>query len=397
MKLFNFMKEKTKKLFGITAILAMVMQFAMPKIVQATDSPQPHFADELEFFVGRNLTQNQHQWVDPVNGNAGDEFKGELFVHNNIVGSVAEDVVVKVSIPSQTTNNKAVLSATESARNAASLSDTLTVNLNKDADIMFEPNSVKLFKVVGEDPVEVPLSFEQGNKLVTTGLFLGDIEGCFQFSKFITFEFKTKAKEVPKQPNLNVSKLVRNVTSGESNFVPSNQAHACDTLEYKLNFSNTGEIDALNVLLKDVIPPHTKFVSGSAVISINGGSEQVLANGDSLVGGGITLAKIESRENSYVKFRVVIDAGTKAGTVLINTVILDGLKATAQTTIVAEAVPVVVAPVTPSAAKPLPATGPVETASVIFASLLMGAYGFIKYRKHLAKEETKIISQLLNQ
>lgn len=386
----NFIRTKMKKALAVAGIFGVLLQFAIPAIAKANE---PHFATEKRLIRGTNLTRNQQEVSNPVFGEPGDEFRGLIYIHNDELDTTAKDVTVKVSIPSETVDKKAQISARVSAENADSISDSLSVDLTGNADIFFEPGTVKLFKVDEDgNPIQIPFPHGNGDDIVTTGVRIGDIQGCFQFVKYVSFGFKTKAKEVPKQPNLHVSKLVRNVSTGEGNFVQSNQAHAGDTLEYKINFSNTGEAEAFNVLLKDVIPPHTKFVNGSAVLSINGGPEQKLFDGDNLVEEGIRLKEIEPRESSYVKFRVVIDKDTAAGTVLTNTAILDGLSSTAQTTIVAVAVPTV----TPTPAKPLPVTGPIETASAIIASMIMGAYGFIRYRRYMATREVKIINDLLD-
>lgn len=402
MKLFNFIKEKTKKLFAITAILALAVQFALPGLAKASG---PEFAAEKKLLRGMNITKNQQDWTDPVTGNPGDEFRGIVYIHNNVVNTTATNTTVKVTIPSATVNNSAVIAATVSASNAASISDTLRMNLTGYADISFIPGTVKLFAVDAQkNPVQISFPSGNGDAVVSpAGVSIGNIQGCFQFVHYVSFGFKTRARVVPNQPNLHVTKLVRDVSTGESNFVSADQGFAGDTLEYKINFSNTSEAEALNVLLKDVIPPHTKFVNGSVVISRNGGPEASLANGDNLVGNGITLDRIEPRENSYVKFRVTIDLNTPVNSVLVNTAFLNNLSATAQTTILTVGTPVTpvittTTTVTPAAAaKPLPVTGPVETASVIVSSLIMGAYGFIRYRKYMASKEVQIINQLLSE
>ena len=394
MSVINNFFGNLKKLLCVTVVLSFFVSMFLPSLTQASDYNVPHFGAELPLFEGANVTRNQNNFSDPVTGDPGDNIAGLIYIHNDVLGSEATNSKVKVDLPSTTTNKTAVLKETLSASNAEPkwISDTLTMNLSADANLSYVPGSAKFYHVEDNQSVEKPFPNHDGDNLTTVGVNLGNLKGCKEFIYYISFIVKTKAKEVPKQPNLHVSKLVRDVSTNEANFVQSNQAFAGDVLEYKINFSNTGDVAAYNVLLKDVIPPHTKYVAGSAVISRNGGPEQKIS--DDLVGGGITLDKIDPRENSYVKFRVTIDSDAPKDCVLVNTVILDGVSATAQTTIVKVITPVTVKPEAP---KPLPTTGPVETASVIFASILMGVYGFIRYRKHLAKEETKIISQLLSE
>lgn len=391
MKLFNFIGKKLKSILAVAGIFVVLAQLAMPAIAKAGDF-SPEFMTEKKLLRGMNLTKNQNDWTDPVTGNPGDEFRGLIYVHNGVPETTAHNTVVKVSIPSHTTNKTAVVSANLSASNANTLSDTLRVNLSEDTDINFIPGTVKLFKIVNNQTVEVPFPNGNGDAVVTpNGVNIGDIQGCFQFVNFISFGLRAKPKEQP-VPSFEILKTVKNVTAGEKDFVKSNFANPTDTLEYKVDFHNTSNATA-DVFIMDQIPSKTTFVAGS-VVMVRNGVEQKLS--DDFVGEGVSIASVTPGEKISIRFRVKVNKDARDKEVLVNKTTLFfnkiSISDTAQTTVKVSAIP------TPPAEKPtpLPVSGPIETTSAIISLLGMSTYGFIKYRKYMALKETKIIGQLLS-
>ena len=187
-------------------------------------------------------------------------------------------------------------------------------------------------------------------------------------------------------PILHIEKLVRDVTTGENNFVKSNQAFAGDTLEYLINYSNTGNGPADGVKISDVLPANTQYVAGTTRISWDGKAEQTLTDG--IVGSGITLATIPVGEVGYIKLRVVISGSIAAGENLVNTATVNNLSDTASTKIIAKAV-------IPATTTPLPKTGATGAASFMIA-LLAGIWVlYYKYRKLMNSESTMIINSML--
>jgi uncharacterized repeat protein (TIGR01451 family) len=392
MKLFNFIKEKTKKLFAITAILVLATQTLLPSIAKASDF-QPEFKAEKEVLRGMNLTQNQQDWSDPVTGNPGDEFRGLVWIHNGVPDTTAHDATVKVSIPSHTTNRTAVVSSTISASDANTLSDTLNVNLTEDSDISFIPGSVKLFKLdANNNTVEIPFPNGNGDSVVSAnGVNIGDINGCFQYVHFVSFGFKVKPI-VKQVPSFELLKTVRNVSNSEKDFVKSNFAKPGDVLEYNIDYSNTGNATA-DTFVKDAIPAGTTFVPGSVTIMRNGSLQNL---SDQFVGDGVSVNSVTPGEKISIRFRVKVNGNVKDNDCLINTVTLFfnkiSISDTAKTTVKISVTPTPTPKPTPT---PLPVSGPVETTSAIISLVGMSMYGFLKYKKFMALKETKIIGQLL--
>lgn len=402
MKIFQSLLKKAKKVASVAAILAVLATGFTPATkALATGqefTPKFNFMDnDPRLIRGSNLTKNATDWTNPVSGDAGDEFRGLVYVHNGIVDSTARNTRVKVTIPERTSGKTAQIGATLSSDNSEprSISDTLTVNMSEDTDIEFIPGSVKWFPVQnGSADTAVPFPAGQsGNEIVgPNGVNIGDVKGCWEFVSYISFGFRTKAKGVP---TFDIEKLVRNVTKNESGFVKSNFADPNDILEYQVSFRNKGTATS-TVTLIDSIPVHTSYQAGTTSFSKNGGAFQGVNDG--IVGSGLVIDNMNPGDSVVVKFQVKVSPSAPAGECLINTATLffgkTSIFDTAKTTIKQGVVPVTPAPVTPTE-KPLPQSGPLASASLFGSLLGLLGYGIVRYKKTVNSETNLIVEDLL--
>ena len=392
MKIFSTIKSKSKALLSLVLTGAIVAQlFATAGIAQAT-SPQFNFMQgDWEMLRGANRTTDQADWSDPVSGTAGDTFAGMVYYHNGILDTTANNVRIKVNIPASTSNKTAVLSASVSADNATTVTDTivngsivgksgLTVNLNEESTLALVPGSVKWFgEFQNANQPNNPLLFGQsGDEIVTSNsLNLGNIAGCWPHVGYVTFLFKTTAVA---QASVSVNKLVRNVTTGETAFVKSNFAKPGDTLEYSVNVRNTGAGTANNLFLTDTIPAGTSFVSGSVTSAKNGGAFGSVADG--ITGDGMSLGSLALNESIEIRFRVLVGQSVTNGATLTNTAFLSFNKQILPST---AATVVKFGTTTPPIGGTLPVTGGGNTILSILLVISGGLAGvYTKYRKLLA-------------
>ena len=390
MKILQRIKEKSKAILGLILSVGLVAQvFGSAQIVQAAS---PHFnvmKNDQELLVGANRTAGQSTWTDPVSGAAGDTFAGMIYYHDGVldgqtVGVTAKNVRIKLNIPAQTTSKVAVLSASISADNATTATDSvyngvvkgksgLTVNLNEDSTLALVPGSVKWF---AEDNFLTPASLlngQTGDEIISSnGLYLGDIQSCWEHDGWIQFLFTTKSVA---QAKVAVNKTVRNVTIGETAYVKSNQAKPGDTLEYDVLVKNTGDGTAKNLYMTDAIPAGVSYVSGSTTV---GGV--VVANG--ITGDGISLGDLAPGQSRNVRFKVTVNQAVTNGATLTNTAYLhfnkEKLPSTASTV-------VKFGIVTPPIGGELPITGGENTIMTILTIISGGLAGvYAKYRNLLA-------------
>lgn len=391
MKTLQTNKSKFKGFIALIlscAILAQMFTFALP--AKAT-SPRFNFLQgDWELLRGANRTQDQADWSDPISGTAGETFAGIVYYHNGMIDTTAKNTRIKVTIPSQTQSNSAVLTASVSADNAPAITDTvidgklegrsgLTVNLNEEAKLSLVPGSIKWFpNYQSASTPNQALPFGQtGDEIITSsGLNIGDINGCWPYIGYITFLFKS---EKVAQPQVAVDKTVRNVTIGENSFVKKNYAKPGDILEYKISVSNSGAGTAENLFLTDTIPANTSYVVSSTVMSKNGGAFSAIADG--ITADGISLGNFAKNDFAEIKFKVKVSQGVANNETLTNTAFLhvskEVLTSTA-TTIVKFGI------VTPPGEGGLPVTG----ANGIFVAFLIAlsavlTSAYLKYRKTL--------------
>jgi len=385
MKILQKIREKSKAILGLILSAAVITSTFGVAGVAYADGPKFNNMDgDWQLLQGANRTTNQTNWNDPISGTAGDTFAGMIYYHNTMLNTTANNVRIKLNIPAQTTNKVGVLSASISADNAATVTDTiidgkvygksgLTVNMDQESKLTLVPGSIKWF-AEGNTATNATLpNGQSGDEIITsTGINLGNIQGCWEHIGYVTFLFTTTSVA---QANVSVNKTVRNVTIGETAYVKSNYAKPGDILEYDVLVSNTGDGTAKNLYMTDAIPAGVTYISGSTTV---GGV--VVANG--ITGDGISLGDLAAGKTLDVRFRVTVGQTVTNGATLTNTAYLhfnkEKLPSTAST-IVKFGV------VTPPIGGELPITGgenTILTILTVIAGSLAGVYA--KYRNLLA-------------
>lgn len=310
MKLLSTIKKYGKYLLGVAACATIVSQLVMPAISMRADQPRFNFLQgDHELFQGLNFTKDETVWKDPVAGEASDTFYGSIYYHNGMVDTVAENTKIKVNIPSQTTESSAKLTATISADNAETISDTiiegqiigpsgLTVNLDKNADVEFIPGSVKWYP--NKSTVSQELPFDQsGSEIITAnGLNIGNIQGCWEYSGYVTFAFKTISKVQP--ANLTIAKTVKNISKNQTNFSESTNADKGDKVQFKIETISNGGSDATNVIISDTLPAELSVVPDSARLD-KAGAISVISDTD-LLSGGVAIGTLSTGKKATVIF-----------------------------------------------------------------------------------------------
>lgn len=335
----NYLKAKLRYLFGIATMAALLSQLIAPIINTQAAEPRFNFLQgDYQILEGINATKGDTVWKNPVTGNAGDEFRGSVYYHNGIVDTIAKNTRIKVNIPSGTTNGSAKITASISADNAATVTSTivngqlvgldgLVVNLDRDAEIEFIPGSVKWFpdaNVRGPNAPPVALPFGQtGNEIVTSsGVNIGDIQGCWEFAGFVTFGFKTKVKQAP---SIAVAKTVRNSTKGESAFVERTSAQIGEEVEFNIVASNTGDFDLSNAVIRDELPTGLIFVPGSFSKTL-GGTTTPLSDTDAaqFFNGGFDFGTLARTQPVTFRFKTTASSIITASSLVNQAVLVAG-------------------------------------------------------------------------
>lgn len=354
MNFIKYLKTKVKFVVGIAALSAIVSQLILPATGASAGEPRFNFlAGDLELLRGANVTKNQDVWKDPISGQAGDEFRGLIYYHNGMLNTVAKNTEIKVSIPASTTNKTAKISASISADNAATATDTivdgqvvglsgLTVNFDQDVNLEFVPGTVRWFpnSNVNGGPNEQPVALpggQTGNEIIDAhGINIGDINGCWEFAGFVTFGFRAKQKIAP---TLDLTKTVRNDTAGENSFKKETSAEFKDMVEFNIDVLNSGEQDLTNAILSDKLPEDLTFVPNSLIEFPNGSSSPVTltdAQAAQMFGSGLNIGTLKAGSATKNSFRFKAKVTETEKEKLINkaTVTAAGLTASDTATVI---------------------------------------------------------------
>lgn len=322
-------KKYGKYFVGIAALSALVSQLVFPAAsMQATEPRFNFLQNDYELLRGANVSNNETVWKDPVSGQAGDTFEGLIYYHNGIPDAPAKNTRIQVSIPSQTVDKTATLSATISADNAATVSNTivddqiigftgLTVNLDKDADLTLVPGSVKWYPDRSEKTgPDSPLPFGQsGNEIISqSGLNIGDIQGCWQYAGFVVFAFKTTPRAEP--ANLTLTKTVRNVSDNQSEYVKQVSADQSEKVSFKIDVANNGGSNLETVYLSDQMPGDLSAVNGSAWLNRSGNLTSL--DLETLLASGVSIGSLAKGEAVSVTFEATAPSQISVAKFVVN-------------------------------------------------------------------------------
>ena len=546
--IWNKLKEGFKKVAAVTMTAALAFAILMPALqAKAAEAPQFNFlTGDKQIIAGDNATVGEQTYHNPISGTVGDTFEAIIYYHNGKINTTANNTRIKIDLPAQTTNNQINIKATISADNAFSVDKTvvngqtvglptLQTTLNAAANVSLIAGSVQWMPNAAQtnNAVAALPNGQTGDTITTSGINIGDINGCWQYQGYVRFQYKTTPVVLPSgtltfdkdvrnvtnsesflenttahigdeveyrldttantaamanvmvkdllpagisyeanslkvrndatgtysaltdtaaaqllgngynvgtlntgTANMNemifrgkvgqtvntvltnkaqassgavlvtdsavttvilpvvtpvgaaitLNKVVRDVTTSETSFVESDQAKAGDTLEYKINFSNTGDAAADSVTVSDSLPANVSYVAGSTQISIDGATPAALADG--LTASGINIGSVGAGKSGYITFRAVISAAA-ANQTLINTAYFkcgtSDISDTATTTVVTK---ITLAAATTST--PLPKTGAATDVIALMGAITSGVGSvFMKYKGLLAKKIAK--------
>lgn len=116
--------------------------------------------------------------------------------------------------------------------------------------------------------------------------------------------------------NLNITKFVKNLTSGQGGLVTSINAAPGDRVQFAIKISAFNQ-SINNVQVRDSLPSGLNFVSGSARQDGNFLS-------DSLVSGGVNLGTIFAGQTKTIVFEAIVDSSINTSRTLTNTAFTSG-------------------------------------------------------------------------
>ena len=288
-----------------------------------TDNPQ--YGDERNFVRIKDASADDSTFTDNINLQSGHEYQVYVYYHNNAASNlndsgvgIAKNVMLRMEMPDVIkANASGDINGYISASNATpgTVYDSATMNAGTDTALRFVPGSATINNSGATNGMTLP------DSLMTTGTNLGysaldgTIPGCNNYAGYVTFDIKAEV------PNFTVTKQVSAHSANQ--YASSINANSGSTVDYKVQYVNTGDVEQDNVLIKDTLPAGETYVAGSTYISnATTNSQWSKVDSDELTKGGINIGDYKADGgNAYVKYSAVINApcGTLTNEVSANT------------------------------------------------------------------------------
>ena len=282
-KFMNFLKRHSKKIVAIVVTASVVGLAGAAIAGYGPDRPTkayydgvpgfdhvtfnsftgvPNIGDERNFLTGK-IAGADGGFYDPMTKlRSNDEVLVRVYMHNNADSSlnasgvgVAKNTKVRVELPSaeavaKNQSAKAFISADNAQ--PQEIYDTLDMKTedNSAFAVNYVPGSAQVTSNEGTQPVS--------DAIVAGGVNFGDERGCFEFVKLVTFKVKIGA------PNYTLEKTVRpDGSTSVNDWKETMKVQPGATVEWRLNFKNTGSLQLKDTKIVDNLPAKATAVPGS--------------------------------------------------------------------------------------------------------------------------------------
>ncbi len=326
-KITSLIRRAPKRFSAIVAIIAAaiivpvaVMAWGPDRTTFTTAKPadyitfnsitdNPAHGDERNFMQVREASASNTTYADEISLSAGKEYVVYMYYHNNAavnLNLVATGTYAKAQIPAVVPNGSTGTKANGfvGASNAkpTEVWDDISFKNSTGGDIAlrYVPNSATIHSFGKVDGMKL------SDNIVTSGATLGynaldgKIPGCNEFAGYVTFRIKAD------QPNFDFSKQVR--TAGTTTWGESVAAKNGDTVDYQLEYKNTGTTQQNNVTLKDKLPKGLDYIKGSTYL-INASNPSPKNVSDNIVTeGGLNIGDYTAGSNAFVKFSAKVNS-----------------------------------------------------------------------------------------
>ena len=351
-----------------------------------TDNPV--IGDERNFVRVREAGTGTYG--DSVDLEVGKTYEVYIYVHNNSSANLnssgeglAENVTLSTALPEKIEDGQSgIVEATISATNAtpSSVWDTayFTNKSGKTIYLRYVHDSAVITNdgsASGSILDANSLFSENGAFLAYSSNYWGIIPGCNEYAGYVTYQV------VADSPEFSATKEVS--VAGEDNFADNVTVNPGATLDFTIDYANSGTTEQTSVTVYDTLPEGLTFVPGSVVVTRDDGTVVELENGDLLFSDGIVIGDYAAGQSATIAYQATLadaDSFECGNSELLN----QSLVATANGEIT-DKTKITVNRVCENTPESIPDTGPAEIALliVIIAAIGGGTAYYIHTRKAL--------------
>ncbi len=300
MKLTNLFRSLRAKLVTLF-VLALAVLF--PAVMVAAD------AVHLEGAIGvANVTTGETVYTGNTNASFDQVVKYQVYYHNTELpdsGKIAQNLRVKIALPNAPGQTQTT-TATISADNTNTVTDSATVNLNRaDAYLQYVPGSAVWRHNTGTNDAPVWTEAKVSDDVVNSGagLVLENEKPCYNFAATVTVLARVIV------PSVEITKQVR--IKGSTQWEKSITANAGQSVEYLIGYKNAGNVQQNKVVIADKLPTNVTYVGGTTQVKNAYWNGVYTTVPDGVTSGGINIGNYTPGSNAYVKFEATLPASDK--------------------------------------------------------------------------------------
>lgn len=268
----------------------------------------PNYGDERDFITVKNPATghfNEEVTVEP-----GKEYEVRILVHNDAAANLDKKAInAKVqAVISKATAKKNAITSYVSADNAQpqQVYDDVFFNSDKDFNLAYVAGSARVYNngyaAGGQGKAfSDSLVTSTGAKLGYAAEGDGIIPGCFQYINYVYFKVKPQFAPVA---DFTVQKKVSD--AGKNSWTESLAVKAEQTVDYRIEYKNTGTAQQDNVVVKDQLPAGVTYVAGSSKLYNTANPAGKALTDGVTTSTGINIGSHAAGANSLVVFKAKI-------------------------------------------------------------------------------------------
>ena len=283
---------------------------------------EKHGIDERNFVVIKDAANTaEGGWQDEINVQPGKEYLVRMEVHNNAADNlnlVATNTRVKANVPT-TTGKSVQIDGFVTTDNWGAKKNVagkygevwdqviLKSGNGQDFNLAYVANSAIMYnnhfgqtgKKLANSIVEkagAPVGYKDTD---------GKLPGCFQYKAYVTFKVKP---QFTAENDFTVKKEVRKSGDTDKTWKKTVAVNPGDTVEYRINYDNTGDTRQNNVHVRDYLPAGMSYVAGSTKIANPTHPQYVPTDDGITVGNGLNIGDYAAGTNAYLIFSAKVAA-----------------------------------------------------------------------------------------
>lgn len=316
-KLMSILNRAPKRTSAVFAIIAAAL--IIPATLFAWGPTRPtytmaHPADHVTFnsitdnpnigdernFVGIREKGTNNKWSDDMTVQNGKEYTVRLYVHNNAAANlklVAQNVKATFNLPT-TTGKSITVDGFIDSTNASpkEVYDSAKFTSSTDFNLAYVKNSLIYENNVKTFTLPESIFTSAGAKLGYNSMN-GQIPGCIHYAGYVSFTVKP---QFAPNSSFTMSKMVSK--HGTNTWNKSYTAKPGETVDYLIQYKNTGNIVEDGVTVRDTLPAGETYVNGSTTFGNSNYPNGKTASDNIANGTGINIGSYAVGANAWVIF-----------------------------------------------------------------------------------------------